>query len=324
MDPLASFGQAATLTELELSYTNSGIVWPRPGDWFRIGSLQTGFEQRGRLNAQGQIENLILAPDEYYLVSYYDPELSRAGAAIFRSANNGVETFIPSAILHAGLIAVAGDSDGDGLSDMEEHIVGTSADLADTDGDGISDRLELVANSNPLDGQPAAVGAVATVPTLGRARAISVDGDLALVRSGSTEGVSWFDVRQPDHPLRIGNQAFPTAQRPLVALTHRWGVFASAGGRIFTILDLSSPAGQIGLREVRVKIIPVTLAASGDYAWVGSGSLFLVDLKTGAVVSSRSYSGGAIDHVVVAEGFVYLICNGLAHRSQAGFERVTG
>ena len=42
------------------------------------------------------------------------------------------------------------DADGDGLSDAEELVNGTSATIADTDGDGMTDRLELMRGLNPL------------------------------------------------------------------------------------------------------------------------------------------------------------------------------
>jgi hypothetical protein len=43
------------------------------------------------------------------------------------------------------------DSDGDGLCDDDELIIGTSPYLADSDGDGYPDGLELALGSDPLD-----------------------------------------------------------------------------------------------------------------------------------------------------------------------------
>ena len=43
------------------------------------------------------------------------------------------------------------DSDGDGLSDKEEEILGSNATLVDTDADGYSDHQEFLAGSNLLD-----------------------------------------------------------------------------------------------------------------------------------------------------------------------------
>jgi len=43
------------------------------------------------------------------------------------------------------------DSDGDGLLDCEEFLIGTSSKLPDTDADGFDDRLEVLNGTNPLE-----------------------------------------------------------------------------------------------------------------------------------------------------------------------------
>jgi peroxiredoxin len=47
---------------------------------------------------------------------------------------------------------VSGDTDGDGLSDMEEAMIGTNPDDPDTDGDGFKDGAEVDQNTDPMDG----------------------------------------------------------------------------------------------------------------------------------------------------------------------------
>ena len=42
------------------------------------------------------------------------------------------------------------DSDGDGLSDVEERRLGTNPYNKDTDGDGIDDLMEIKQGSNPV------------------------------------------------------------------------------------------------------------------------------------------------------------------------------
>ncbi|TLD71891.1 hypothetical protein FEM03_03965 [Phragmitibacter flavus] len=48
-------------------------------------------------------------------------------------------------------LAVLGDFDRDGLSNLREYLLGTHPKIADTDGDGINDGTEVQAGSNPTD-----------------------------------------------------------------------------------------------------------------------------------------------------------------------------
>ena len=73
--------------------------------------------------------------------------------------------------------AQTSDSDGDGLTDWQEILLGTNPQLADTDGDGVNDKDELLAGTNPTNatsvpspGVIPDIGPVITVvrPTSGR------------------------------------------------------------------------------------------------------------------------------------------------------------
>ena len=51
----------------------------------------------------------------------------------------------------------AQDKDGDGLSNLQEFLLGTSIDLADTDNDNVSDAVEVKSGRNPLLNEPALI-----------------------------------------------------------------------------------------------------------------------------------------------------------------------
>ncbi len=52
--------------------------------------------------------------------------------------------------MHGGNLTPSGDSDNDGLTDLQEYLAGTFADCADTDGDGMSDGWESLNGLDPL------------------------------------------------------------------------------------------------------------------------------------------------------------------------------
>ena len=56
----------------------------------------------------------------------------------------------------------SGDADDDGLSDLDEYLLGTDPNVADTDGDGASDADEVDAGTNPVDPVVEAEGGGAT------------------------------------------------------------------------------------------------------------------------------------------------------------------
>jgi hypothetical protein len=52
----------------------------------------------------------------------------------------------------AGAAAATSDADGDGITDADEHALGTDPNAADSDGDGVGDGDEVRAGTDPLDG----------------------------------------------------------------------------------------------------------------------------------------------------------------------------
>jgi len=87
-------------------------------------------------------------------VSYIDLSVTAGTTYYYRIAaiNAGGGSSISSA--ESGWRATGGsstDTDGDGRTDDQENILGTTSSSSDTDGDGVSDGQEVMDGTNPLD-----------------------------------------------------------------------------------------------------------------------------------------------------------------------------
>jgi hypothetical protein len=91
----------------------------------------------GDVNARGNFWGAPNGPDDDAGV------INGSGARI--SLGVDASDFLPTSIL-------ATDSDGDGLSDAEELLLGTNPNNVDTDGDGIPDGIEVRRGWNPTNG----------------------------------------------------------------------------------------------------------------------------------------------------------------------------
>ena len=130
----------ADLDGIELSWNTSGIVVDRPEScWWLV----------ERAVDEGAWGLLMQAPFEsgQEIVSCYDNMLSGMGSYAYRirlQAQDGIsETSEPITVELA-------DSDGDGLLDNEEVMLGTDPQNPDTDGDGLDDGEEFELGTDPL------------------------------------------------------------------------------------------------------------------------------------------------------------------------------
>lgn len=179
--------------------------FPKKALDYRLHDLDTGFVRRGRLSNSGQFEGLILRPNTFYSLVYFDSDSGKVGGTFFFSKGAGEQTEIPMArMLEHSAQSPFGpkpDQDGDGLSDQVEKVLGTSVSKSDSDGDGIPDGLEVHMGGNPLDGVGLPIGVMATSPTPGDASQIAAGNGLAVVGCG--QGLAVFDISNPQAPVRV-------------------------------------------------------------------------------------------------------------------------
>lgn len=170
------------------------------------------------------------------------------------------------------------DQDSDGLQDIVEEIVGTSALNADTDDDGVSDSAELNAGLNPLDGVVARpTGIISSVSFAGEARDVSVegsasevDGQTTFVASGSY-GLGIIDSTDAVSASLLSELLLPGVTTD-VAASRKLGIAALAAGinglHLVDISNLLMPEmieSPSGLGTVnRVELVDGVIYAGGD------------------------------------------------------------
>jgi hypothetical protein len=125
------------------------------------------------------------------------------------------------------------DSDGDGLTDLEEDALGTNPHLADTDGDGSNDGAEVAAGTNPLDG-----GSVFRIATISRD---AVTGAVTL---------TWSSVAGKNYKLESITNLAPGAWMDV-----NGGAIIPSGGASTSTVIPSTPPGDL-VRFYRAVVVP--------------------------------------------------------------------
>ena len=277
---------------------------------YKMTDLMSGFVRRGRLSSQGVLSPTVMTPNHLYRMSLLDPATLDVGDSLFRSAGNGRSCQLPVALL---LPSEAPDTDGDGLADDAEDVVGTSPTDADSDDDGFRDADEVRDGTDPTGNAPARTGILQTVshPELADAQDICA-GDGTVAVAAGAEGVALFNVFAGMAPARIAQVDTPGSARR-VACAGEVGAF---GGELRSLLAVAD--GASGLAIVDVTEVPaaelsrlVYLASSADavataagIAFVGlaNGEVVSVDLRDGTILQRLSVGESVRDLVVASSG----------------------
>ncbi|MCB1120621.1 MAG: Ig-like domain-containing protein, partial [Verrucomicrobiae bacterium] len=171
-------------------YTQRGFLF------YRITNLSNGFVQQGRLDEGGKFDGQFLAANTYYQIDYADPFAREVSLAVFKSGGPGTTTRIPRSIL---VEDDSPDSDGDGLSDMAETIIGSNPLDPDSDDDGYPDGVEIANGTNPLDGIALPASIISSIELKGRATAVDVTENIAVLARG-LDGIGIVDISNPLSP----------------------------------------------------------------------------------------------------------------------------
>ncbi len=210
------------------------------------------------------------------------------GTIDFTTPSSGSRFTIPTVNLK---IPQTPDSDGDGLYDDAELVIGTSPSNGDTDNDGVNDGAEIEQGLDPFDGLPGAIGLISSVDTPGTALDVCAFNDVAILADGAN-GVSILNVFNQMSPIIMGQVNTP-GNASAVALTENY-VAVADGAAGLTIIDITDPPSATIINQINLVGLVKAVAAAGGMAFVGTfngpnSEVVQIDLATGQIVDRISF-----------------------------------
>ncbi len=239
------------------------------------------------VGANRSLRETILQADSFWLASQD-----------FRTGENGSSLTLGAFRLEP---PAGPDTDGDGVPDAAEFVVGTDPAKPDSDSDGIGDAEEIRAGTALAD----TLGVIAAVRTPGYALDVAADGERLAValREG---GVAVFNIFSGLAPARIAQVALPGAATA-VALAGDT-VVVGCGEAGVALVDVSDPATASVRHQVRFPGPVRSVAARAGLGYVGlnSGEILVLDLVTGSEIA-RSNLGQPVHDLSLAGEFLYAL-----------------
>lgn len=276
--------------------------------WYWLRNETTGQVLRGKLNGEGHFPIAALTPNTLYRARYYEAQQNLFGQVSFLSADSGLVTEVPRPML-LPLDPSSPDTDGDGLADTAEDVIGTSPTRWSTPNNGISDGAAVRQGLDPFGGGVGVTGVVASGATPGRAVDVSILNDVAVV-ADMEGGVTLFNVASGLNPVNLAQ--IPTPANAYGVATS--GSFAAVADDTsgLLVLDISQPDAAFIKQQVFLGAAARAVAAGGGLAYVGltSGEIAAVEMSTGTVLDRLSLGGGAIEDVALKGNRLYALTVG--------------
>lgn len=277
------------------------------GGFYKITNLDSGLVTRGRLSPSGMLDGIFLPALTLHKVEYADPITLQTATVSFRTSASGAQSEIPMGIYQQGNLT---DSDGDGIPDEVEEILGTTQFSVDSDGDGVGDLAEIQQGTDPLSGRAFATAVVANLLLPGEAKEVFIEASIANIQQVTaylalgTRGLGIGDVSQFQMPVLINQLDLPgDATDVAVDSALRLAAVAGNAGGVH-IIDVADPLQPRLLHTVKLRASQVEVLGSVAYLAVGP-SLWGYDLITGELSERISLDGTALTGMAVEGLFLY-------------------
>ncbi|MEY4764149.1 MAG: hypothetical protein RI907_822, partial [Pseudomonadota bacterium] len=324
-----SNGVPLTLDALEIhqvsTYTTpaNNIDYTSGAFYIAIENLDTGFILRNKVEVTPGsalcINGVVLSPNTAYRQYVYHVESNTIGISEFVTPASGVDFNLPEVVLGG---SVSPDTDGDGLENAAEFIIGTDIAKADTDGDGLGDRIEVQQDLDPLGGASVATGVIANVAMLGDAQALDVQPSptnpaklTAYVATGS-RGLAIVDVSRATSPVLLADIDLPGTAVDVANDPTRGRTLVAAATAGLVILDTTTPAAPRVLQTITFDTAVSNVELRDGLAFVTHGaSLSVVDVNTGEIRQTTRTEGNTFNALAVDANGVYGITDGTVLRA---------
>jgi hypothetical protein len=252
---------------------------------------------RGKAGSQGYAHDaIILAPNTRYREWILQIRTMHVASEDFTTPSAGQRFQLPRFLLQP---VSSSDSDGDGLHNLAEFILGTNPNKADSDGDGVQDGVEIQDGTDPLDGLPATIGIIAATDTSGTAVDVCALNDLAIVANREA-GVSVLNV-SGQNPIRIAEVDTPGTALRVACFGNLIAVADGPSG--LAIIDITDPPGATNRHQINFGSSAEAVTAAGGIAYVGlaSGDIVAVDLASGALLDQLRLGGFVLDITIAGD-----------------------
>lgn len=283
------------------------VTTPTPASdslWIRVDTLRaaSGATSPAPLVEQDLADasaSIPLPGDASYVVTAYDPVAKRHGVIAGTTPAGGQRLDLSLALAFDDLTSVV-DSDGDGLGDVPETIVGTDPEVFDTDGDGLGDGLEVENGGDPFDGLGDDLGLVGSATTNDTALDVDARGGLLAVADG-TGGAALFNVFAGAPPLALGSVAPLGDAAVAVSLGDGLLAIGETPDRL-RLVDVSDPTSPQPLAGAIVPGTPRAVEVVGTRAFVVTDAGAVVALDADGVGVAATATLDEPLHDVVATG----------------------